>query len=46
MSEIGLTRAFLFPAHSWATTYDLPRAEVEAFGATIGPALRGAGLLP
>lgn len=41
--ELGLTRAFLFPAHTWATTYDLPRAEVEAFGDTIGPALRGAG---
>jgi 5,10-methylenetetrahydromethanopterin reductase len=30
---------FLFPAHSWATTYDLPIAEVDAFAATIGPRL-------
>jgi 5,10-methylenetetrahydromethanopterin reductase len=42
--ELGTRRVFLFPAHSWATTYDLPRAEVEAFGTTIGPALRAAGL--
>lgn len=42
--ELGLTHAFLFPAHSWQTTYDLPRAEVQAFGDTLGPALRTAGL--
>jgi 5,10-methylenetetrahydromethanopterin reductase len=38
--ETGLDHVFLFPAHSWETTYDLPRAEVEAIGRTIGPALR------
>ncbi|TWD79951.1 5,10-methylenetetrahydromethanopterin reductase [Kribbella amoyensis] len=42
--ELGTTRVFLFPAHSWDTTYELPRAEVDAFGSTIGPALRAAGL--
>jgi 5,10-methylenetetrahydromethanopterin reductase len=42
-SEIGLEHAFLFPTHTWDTTYDLPRAEVEAFRDTIGPALRAAG---
>lgn len=41
--EIGLEHAFLFPAHSWDNTYDLPRAEVEAFGSVVGPALRAAG---
>jgi 5,10-methylenetetrahydromethanopterin reductase len=41
--ETRLSHAFLFPAHSWDTTYHLPRAEVEAFGSTIGPALRAAG---
>jgi 5,10-methylenetetrahydromethanopterin reductase len=40
--ETGLRHVFLFPAHSWDTTYDLPRAEVEAFGELIGPALRHA----
>ena len=38
--ETGLRHVFLFPAHSWDTTYDLPEAEVEAFGDVIGPALR------
>ncbi|MFP5347462.1 MAG: LLM class flavin-dependent oxidoreductase [Actinomycetes bacterium] len=42
--ETGLRRVFLFPAHTWETTYEPPRAEVEAFGTTIGPALRAAGL--
>jgi 5,10-methylenetetrahydromethanopterin reductase len=41
--EVGLRRAFLFPAHSWRTTYDLPRAEVAAFAEVVGPALRAAG---
>ncbi|WP_157973937.1 LLM class flavin-dependent oxidoreductase [Desertihabitans aurantiacus] len=41
--ETGLSRAFLFPAHSWDTTYHLPRAEVRAFGEVVGPALRAAG---
>ena len=42
-AEIGLEHAFLFPAHTWDSTYDLPRAEVEAFRDVIGPALRAAG---
>jgi 5,10-methylenetetrahydromethanopterin reductase len=42
-AEFGLQHAFLFPAHTWDSTYDLPRAEVEAFRDTIGPALRAAG---
>ena len=41
--EVGLSHAFLFPAHSWDTTYELPHAEVEAFGSVVGPALRAAG---
>lgn len=41
--EVGLSHAFLFPAHSWDTAYELPRAEVEVFGSVIGPALRAAG---
>jgi 5,10-methylenetetrahydromethanopterin reductase len=41
--EVDLRSAFLFPVHSWDTTYDLPRHEVAAYGRTIGPALRAAG---
>lgn len=41
--ETKLSRAFLFPAHSWATTYDLPETEVETFSSVVGPALRAAG---
>lgn len=41
--ELGLRHAFLFPTHTWANHYELPRAEVEAFGEVIGPALRHAG---
>jgi 5,10-methylenetetrahydromethanopterin reductase len=37
--ETGLRHVFLFPAHSWATTYELPTAEVAAFAETIGPRL-------
>ena len=37
--QIGLRRAFLFPTHTWANHYELPSAEVEAFGRVIGPAL-------
>jgi len=40
--ELGLRQAFLFPTHTWANHYELPRAEVEAFGEVIGPALRAA----
>ncbi|HLR97004.1 MAG TPA: LLM class flavin-dependent oxidoreductase [Jiangellaceae bacterium] len=38
--ELDLRHAFLFPAHSWQTTYHLPAAEVDAFADVIGPALR------
>lgn len=41
--EVGLRHAFLFPTHTWASHYDLPRAEVEAFSEVIGPALRDSG---
>ncbi|MGH3342694.1 MAG: LLM class flavin-dependent oxidoreductase [Carbonactinosporaceae bacterium] len=37
--ETGLDHIFLFPAHSWATAYRLPSAEVEAFARVIGPEL-------
>ena len=37
--EIGLRHAFLFPTHTWANHYQLPSAEVQAFGDVIGPAL-------
>ncbi|MGH3493228.1 MAG: LLM class flavin-dependent oxidoreductase, partial [Sciscionella sp.] len=37
--ELRLDHAFLFPTHTWTNHYELPRAEVEAFGAVIGPAL-------
>lgn len=43
--EIGVRHAFLFPAHSWDTTYHLPRTEVEAFGQVIAPILQRAGAL-
>jgi hypothetical protein len=43
--ELKMTHAFLFPAHSWDTTYHLPRHEVEAFASVIGPALRAAECL-
>lgn len=38
----GISHVFLFPAHSWQTTYELPRAEADAFEKVIGPALRSA----
>jgi 5,10-methylenetetrahydromethanopterin reductase len=34
--ELGLDRVFLFPAHAWTGSYDLPHDVVEAW-ATIGP---------
>jgi 5,10-methylenetetrahydromethanopterin reductase len=37
--EIGLRHAFLFPTHTWANHYELPRDTVQAFGDVIGPAL-------
>lgn len=42
--ETGTEHVFLFPAHDWATAYELPRAEVEAFGRVIGPRLAAAGV--
>lgn len=38
--EAGVERVFLFPAHTAATSYELPWAEVEAFRRVIGPRLR------
>jgi 5,10-methylenetetrahydromethanopterin reductase len=38
-AETGVGHVFLFPVHSWATAYDLPTAEVDAFAHTIGPRL-------
>jgi 5,10-methylenetetrahydromethanopterin reductase len=40
--ELGVRQVFLFPTHTWDNHYELPRAEVEAFGAVIGPMLREA----
>lgn len=37
--EIGLRHIFLFPTHTWANHYELPVAEVQAFGDVIGAAL-------
>lgn len=38
-AETGVRHVFLFPAHTWATAYDLPFAEVDAFADTIRPRL-------
>lgn len=38
-SELDPTRMFLFPAHSWDTTYDLPEQAVAAAAASLVPAL-------
>jgi 5,10-methylenetetrahydromethanopterin reductase len=37
--EVGLRQAFLFPTHTWANHYELPRAEVAAFADNVGPAV-------
>jgi 5,10-methylenetetrahydromethanopterin reductase len=37
--EIGLDHAFLFPAHTLETGYDIPDDVIDAFGRTIGPRL-------
>jgi 5,10-methylenetetrahydromethanopterin reductase len=37
--ELEPTRMFLFPAHSWETTYDLPEEAVAAAAAALVPAL-------
>ena len=37
--EAGIDHAFLFPAHTFETGYEMPRAEVEAFGRVIRPRL-------
>jgi len=44
--EVGAEHIFLFPAHSWATAYDLPVAEVRAFESVIGPRLAVASSRP
>ncbi|WP_131104600.1 LLM class flavin-dependent oxidoreductase [Ornithinimicrobium sufpigmenti] len=41
--ELGLQRAFLFPAHAWTGSYDLPHDVVRAWASTIGPRLAEAG---
>lgn len=41
--ELGMRRAFLFPAHAWTGSYDLPHDVVEAWASTIGPRLEQAG---
>jgi len=38
--ETGTDHVFLFPAHSWATTYELPREELQALETIIIPSLR------
>jgi 5,10-methylenetetrahydromethanopterin reductase len=38
--EAGIDHVFLFPAHTFETGYEMPRAEVEAFGRVIGPRLK------
>jgi alkanesulfonate monooxygenase SsuD/methylene tetrahydromethanopterin reductase-like flavin-dependent oxidoreductase (luciferase family) len=38
-SDLTLYPAFLFPAHTFETGYEMPRAEVEAFGRVIRPRL-------
>lgn len=38
-SELDPTRLFLFPAHSWETTYDLPEEAVAVAAAALVPAL-------
>jgi 5,10-methylenetetrahydromethanopterin reductase len=39
--EAGVDHVFLFPAHTFETGYEMPWAEVEAFGRVIGPRLTG-----
>ncbi|WP_432477718.1 LLM class flavin-dependent oxidoreductase [Nocardioides sp. GXQ0305] len=38
-AELDPARMFLFPAHSWETTYDLPGEAVAAAGSHLVPAL-------
>lgn len=35
--EAGIDHVFLFPEHTAETSYDLPEAEIEAFGRVIAP---------
>lgn len=37
--ELGMQRVFLFPAHAWTGSYDLPHDVVQAWASTIGPRL-------
>ena len=38
--ETQVERVFLFPAHTWDTSYELPENEVEAYATTIGKRLQ------
>ncbi len=40
-AELDLQRVFLFPAHAWTGSYDLPRDVVDAWATTIGPRTAG-----
>lgn len=44
-AELELRRVFLFPAHAWTGSYDLPHDVVDAWGDTIGPLLRAEGVV-
>ncbi|QFG68463.1 LLM class flavin-dependent oxidoreductase [Ornithinimicrobium pratense] len=41
--ELGMQRAFLFPAHTWTGSYDLPHDVVKAWSSTMRPRLTQAG---
>lgn len=41
--ELGIQRVFLFPAHAWTGSYDLPHDVVEAWASTIGPRIARTG---
>ncbi|WP_051581579.1 LLM class flavin-dependent oxidoreductase [Pseudonocardia acaciae] len=43
--ESGVRHVFLFPSHTAETGYDLPQADVTAFGKVIGPRLAREGLI-
>ncbi len=40
-TESGIEHVFIFPTHTQEGGYDMPRAEVQAFGEVIIPGLRG-----
>lgn len=41
--ELRLQRVFLFPAHAWTGSYDLPHDVVQAWASAIGPRLGRTG---